>query len=364
MNTATKLVRSISFLFTYACLLSTAFAHDPGLSSASLRVSGETITARLTFARADIERLIPLDADHNGTVTPDEFQSARTKLETLATSTLKLAMNNQPLLAKTSVVQIEVDDSVRFDLSYIARGTHLGVSSELISSLARGHRQYLTVHDEQNRPLGERMLDATHYRFDLEVPASEAKSETAHPFRQFLILGIEHIVTGYDHLAFLFGLLLVGGAFSSALKIISSFTLAHSLTLALATFNLIRLSPAIVEPLIAASIIYVGVENILRSTMDKRWLLTFGFGLIHGCGFASALKEAGVGADGGSVALPLFSFNLGVEFGQVAIAALVLPLIWQLRSRPVFIARWAPTCSAVVVLLGGFWFVQRVWMNL
>jgi len=328
-----------------------------------LRVSGETVTARLIFARADIERLISLDADDDGTVMPEEFQSARTKLETLATNALKLAMDNQPLPAKTSVVQIEIGDGVCFDLSYIARGTRLSVSSELISSLARGHRQYLTVHDEQNRPLSERMLDATHYRFELKLPASAAKPETAHPFRQFVNLGVEHIVTGYDHLAFLLGLLLVGGSFRSALKIITSFTLAHSLTLALATFNLIRLSPTIVEPLIAASIIYVGVENILRSTMDKRWLLTFGFGLIHGCGFASALKEAGVGADGGGIALPLFSFNLGVEFGQVAIAALV-PLIWKFRSRPVFIARWAPTCSAVVVLLGGFWFVQRVWMNL
>jgi len=364
VSTATKVVRAISFLFAYGCLFSTAFGHDPGLSSASLRVSGETVTARLIFARADIERLIPLDADDDGTVMPEEFQSARTKLETLATNALKLAMDNQPLSAKTSVVQIEIGDGVCFDLSYIARGTRLSVSSELISSLARGHRQYLTVHDEQNRPLSERMLDATHYRFELKLPASAAKPETAHPFRQFVNLGVEHIVTGYDHLAFLLGLLLVGGSFRSALKIITSFTLAHSLTLALATFNLIRLSPTIVEPLITASIIYVGVENILRSTMDKRWLLTFGFGLIHGCGFASALKEAGVGADGGGIALPLFSFNLGVEFGQVAIAALVLPLIWKFRSRPVFIARWAPTCSAVVVLLGGFWFVQRVWMNL
>ena len=363
MSTATKVIRAISFLFASGCLFSTAFAHDPGLSSASLRVSGETITARLIFARADIERLIPLDADDDGTVMPEEFQSVRTKLETFATNALKVAMNNQPVPAKTSLVQLDIGDGVRFDLSYAARGTHLTFSSELLCRLARGHRQYLTVHDEQNRPLGERMLDAAHHRFELELAAPATKLTTPHPLRQFVTLGIEHIVTGYDHLAFLFGLLLVGGAFRSALKIITSFTVAHSLTLALATFNLIRLPSSVVEPLIAASIIYVGVENIFRSTVDKRWLLTFGFGLIHGCGFASALKEAGVGADGGGVALPLFSFNLGVEFGQVAIAALVLPLIWKFRSRPVFIARWAPTCSAVVVLLGGFWFVERVWMN-
>ncbi len=269
-------------------------------------------------------------------------------------------MNDRSLSAKTSVVQLDIGNGVRFDLNYAALGTHLSVSSELISRLARGHRQYLTVDDEQNRRLGEQMLDATHHRFDLELTASPAKTATPHPFRQFVILGVEHIVTGYDHLAFLFGLLLVGGPFRSALKIITSFTLAHSLTLALATFNLIRLPSSIVEPLIAASIIYVGVENIFSSSMDKRWLLTFAFGLIHGCGFASALKEAGVGADGGGVVLPLFSFNLGVEFGQAAIAALVLPLIWKLKQAPHFAFRYAPACSILIVLAGSYWLVERV----
>ncbi len=353
-------MRASSFLVAFGCIISSAFAHDPGLSSASLWVSGETITARLTFARADIECLVPLDADHDGKVTSQEFQSARTKLEVLGTKALKLAVNHQPLSAKTSAAHLEIGDGVRFDLSYVTHGTRLSVSSELISRLARGHRQYLTVDDEQNRRLGEQMLDAAHHRFDLELTASPAKTATPHPFRQFVILGVEHIVTGYDHLAFLFGLLLVGGPFRSALKIITSFTLAHSLTLALATFNLIRLPSSIVEPLIAASIIYVGVENIFSSSMDKRWLLTFAFGLIHGCGFASALKEAGVGADGGGVVLPLFSFNLGVEFGQAAIAALVLPLIWKLKQAPHFAFRYAPACSVLIALTGSYWLIERV----
>ncbi len=318
MSAVTRVVRASSFLVAFGCIISSAFAHDPGLSSASLWVSGETITARLTFARADIECLVPLDADHDGKVTSQEFQSARTKLEVLGTKALKLAVNHQPLSAKTSAAHLEIGDGVRFDLSYVTHGTRLSVSSELISRLARGHRQYLTVDDEQNRRLGEQMLDATHHRFDLEL------------------------------------------TFRSALKIITSFTLAHSLTLALATFNLIRLPSSIVEPLIAASIIYVGVENIFSSSMDKRWLLTFAFGLIHGCGFASALKEAGVGADGGGVVLPLFSFNLGVEFGQAAIAALVLPLIWKLKQAPHFAFRYAPACSILIVLAGSYWLVERV----
>jgi hypothetical protein len=91
-------------------------------------------------------------------------------------------------------------------------------------------------------------------------------------------------------------------------------------------------------------------------------MVAFGFGLIHGFGFASALREAGIGSGTGGIVLPLFSFNVGVELGQIMVAALALPIIWKLRENPMFIARWAPACSAAVVLLGSFWFVQRVWM--
>jgi hypothetical protein len=117
-----------------------------------------------------------------------------------------------------------------------------------------------------------------------------------------------------------------------------------------------------VEPLIAASIVYVGIENLARGNEPKgRWLLTFAFGLIHGFGFASALRELGVGNNGGGIIVPLVSFNLGVEAGQMVVAGLFLPIIWKLQKNPTFILRWVPVCSTAVVLLGTFWFVQRVW---
>jgi HupE / UreJ protein len=175
---------------------------------------------------------------------------------------------------------------------------------------------------------------------------------------------VKHILTGYDHLLFLFGLLVVARGFVSSLGIITSFTIAHSITLAAATFNVAQIPSRIVEPLIAASIVFVGVENFLRSEVPKgRQVVTFGFGLIHGFGFASVLREMGIGAGTGGVALPLFSFNLGVELGQIMVAAAALPIIWKLRANPFFIARWVPVCSTVVALLGSFWFVERVWMN-
>src|SRR6185295_17497952 len=120
----------------------------------------------------------------------------------------------------------------------------------------------------------------------------------------FVLLGIEHILTGYDHLIFLLGLLLAGASFKNVAKIITSFTVAHSITLALSTFDLVRIPSAVVEPLIAVSIVYVGLENIFRRDLKWRWLLTLGFGLVHGFGFASALRSLGIGSGTGA-AMPL-----------------------------------------------------------
>jgi hydrogenase/urease accessory protein HupE len=178
-------------------------------------------------------------------------------------------------------------------------------------------------------------------------------------FFRFLVVGVEHILTGYDHLAFLLALLLAGGTLRSNAKIITSFTVAHSLTLALATLGLVNISPAVVEPLIAVSVVFVGVENLIRRRFAARWLVTFGFGLVHGLGFASTLRELGIGALGARSAIPLLSFNLGVELAQIAIAALVLPLVWRLEQRPAFTLRHVPALSLLITLAGVYWFVAR-----
>ena len=122
------------------------------------------------------------------------------------------------------------------------------------------------------------------------------------------------------------------------------------------------MSSWLVEPLIAASIVYVGLENLVLPGGPKgRWKLTFAFGLIHGFGFASVLRDLGIAAGKTGVVVPLVSFNLGVELGQLVVAAVLLPLIWRLRRHPSFARRGAPALSALVALAGGCWFVQRVW---
>ena len=119
-------------------------------------------------------------------------------------------------------------------------------------------------------------------------------------------------------------------------------------------------SARIVEPLIAASIVYVGLENLLRQRPPPRWKLTFGFGLIHGFGFAGALRELGIGSSGLAVALPLGSFNLGVEAGQIAVALMASPLLWALRAQPALGTRLTRACSVLVVFAGGYWLIERM----
>ena len=192
------------------------------------------------------------------------------------------------------------------------------------------------------------------------------------------MLGIEHILTGYDHLLFLLGLLVVCTRPRVVLTIVSCFTLAHSVTLALAGLGWVRLPSRVVEPLIAASIAYVGIENVVRGWRGRgkhardggdgsgaddppgRWAVTAGFGLVHGFGFASALQATGLGQNGTSIVVPLLSFNLGVELGQLGVAAVALPLLWRLRTWSVF-RRWGVMLvSAVVAVCGVVWVVARL----
>ena len=192
----------------------------------------------------------------------------------------------------------------------------------------------------------------------LPVAAGVSKDPVIAPFVR---LGVEHIWTGYDHLLFLLALLAVCASFRASVRVISCFTLGHSLTLALATLDWVNLPARYAEPMIALTIIYVGVENLWQRGAEprRRWLLTLCFGLIHGFGFASVLRDLGVGQSGDGILIPLLGFNLGVEFGQVVLAAVVLPLLWRLRENDAFLRRGVPALSAFVGIAGLYWFLER-----
>ena len=345
-----------------------AKAHDPGLSSLAIRQRTNGLEATLTLAVRDASQVAELDANHDGTVTQVEFARSRWQLEAAVGGEVLIAADSKVRKAQFIRSHLDQNNNVEVRLDFGATVfSSLEIQSKIIRSLPLGHRQYLEVQNSRGETTFEQLLSAATDRATVEMPrtnASMAGFEIVSSFTNFLTLGVKHILTGYDHLLFLLGLLVVARGFFSSLSIITSFTIAHSITLAAATFNLAHIPSRIVEPLIAASIVYVGIENLLRSDVPKaRQLVTFGFGLIHGFGFASVLREMGIGAGTAGIALPLLSFNVGVELGQILVAAMALPIIWKLRAKPVFIARWGPVCSAAVVLLGSFWFAERVWLH-
>ena len=347
--------------------LQDAAAHDPGLSSLTIRQRTNSLEATLTLAVKDAAQVAELDKDHDGIVTPGEFAQTRSQFETAVARQLFIAPDGKVAMPQSVRSRLDENNNAEVLLNFDAVAFfNLEIQSKIIASLPLGHRQCLQVQNSTGETLFERLLSAAADHAIVKIPdahSSIGAFEAARSFANFLCLGVKHILTGYDHLLFLFGLLLVARGFFSSLGIITSFTIAHSITLAVATLQLVQIPSRIVEPLIAASIVFVGIENLLRGDIPTaRRMVAFGFGLIHGFGFASALREAGIGSGTGGILLPLFSFNLGVELGQIMVAALALPIIWKLRENPIFIARWASACSAAVVLLGSFWFVQRVWM--
>jgi hydrogenase/urease accessory protein HupE len=180
-------------------------------------------------------------------------------------------------------------------------------------------------------------------------------------FTTFTVSGIHHIAIGPDHILFIIGLLLLGGSLPRLLAIVTAFTLGHSVTLALATLQIVDPPARIIEPAIALSIVYVGADNLLTGTKgrDVRAWVALLFGLVHGFGFASVLRETGL--PNRALGMSLFSFNLGVEIGQAIIVVIVATALSVVRQRDAVLARRIATAGSVAVMIAGaFWFIQRV----
>jgi hydrogenase/urease accessory protein HupE len=173
----------------------------------------------------------------------------------------------------------------------------------------------------------------------------------------FVLLGIEHILTGYDHIAFLIGLIVIGLSTREVLKIITAFTVAHSITLLLAALQIVRLDSRLVESVIALSICYIALENLFKKKVQYRWLITFCFGLVHGFGFASALQDLIVGK--ANLVLSVVSFNLGVETGQLMIFFVLLPVLHLLKQTMEF-RKVTEGVSLAIFLLGFTWLLERL----
>lgn len=210
---------------------------------------------------------------------------------------------------------------------------------------------------KNGQTLESALVDAAHP--DFERNRSEATNQVL-ALSRYLGLGVEHILSGYDHLAFVIGLLLIGGSIRGTVKTVTSFTLAHSITLAAASLGIWTPPTRLVESLIALSIVGVGIEAYRRrSGADRRIAYAFGFGLIHGFGFAGALSEVGLPSD--RLPASLGGFNLGVELGQLAVVGIAAPLLmWLEKSHPSKAAKIIPACSICIGCCGLVWLAQRI----
>jgi hydrogenase/urease accessory protein HupE len=255
-------------------------------------------------------------------------------------------------------------DGVQLDATFrCARAETLRVSlAPLLNALTRGHRHEAVTlpggastllfegHAELNLPVLAEMNAGPH----VETPVTPAFAG----FLGFVRLGIEHILTGYDHLVFLLALVVVGLGTKRTIAVASAFTLAHSLSLVISVLGLWTPPSSLVEPAIALSVAYVGLENLLARSHERRARLAFAFGLVHGFGFASALEDVHFG--GSELVSALAGFNLGVELGQLLVLALLLPLVSLALARPVLGRHTVRTVSAGVIALGTLWFLERV----
>jgi hypothetical protein len=178
--------------------------------------------------------------------------------------------------------------------------------------------------------------------------------------KTFVLSGIHHILIGRDHILFLIGLLLLGGTWGALVRIVTAFTIGHSITLSLAALNYVTPPATIIEPAIALSIVFVGADNLVRGDgKDLRPWAALTFGLVHGFGFANVLREFGLPQ--GALGWSLFSFNVGVEIGQLGIVLVVASMLAAIRRRSQTMGyRVAFAGSIVVIAAGTYWFVQRV----
>ncbi len=308
-----------------------ASAHEVGLSRGTYVIDGETVTATLQLA-------------------PSEADSVFAKADTL----IGLSVAGEACSAGTAVREARDDDTrivVRFTCPAAPETLSLDVTG-LLATLGRGHRHHVAVRH------GDWAFDEIAFgdtaRFELEPGAAGVESST---FGGYVVIGVEHIVFGFDHVVFVLALFMVAGSLRAYIFMITAFTVSHSVTLGLAVLGYVDLGGHIVEPIIALSIAWVGVENFLVKNVDRRWMITFVFGLIHGLGFAGALGEIGLPPD--RLLSSLLAFNLGVEAGQLAILAVALPLLTLGRKNDAFVKYFIPAANVAIVVIGTWWLLER-----
>ena len=341
-----------------------AHAHQVNLSTARVTLGGDrSVAVEVALKGSDADRLAGTNVFDAQRDSVDPARVASSALSIIAYVNAHVAvtgLDGTPCVPGTAALMPD-GDGVTFRNSFSCGNVagDIVYRSTVLTATDPSARQVVLIGAGANAP--QALLDAGNTTVTLSAPAPSLIST----MQRYLVTGIEHIFLGYDHIAFLVAVVLWARRLIPVIKIVTAFTIAHSITLSLAALNVVVIPSSVVEPAIAASIVFVAVENFFSRDIDRRWRVAFVFGLIHGFGFAGALRDVGLPPN--AVATALAAFNVGVEIGQVAIVSIVVPMLIALdrlmtpdRTKPLRAASLVYALSVLIGLLGSYWLLTRV----
>ena len=355
----------------------TAGAHKPSDSYLTIEIKGTQIVGQWDIALRDLDFALGLDADGDGHITWGELRARHGEIAAYAAARLALRADGQACTLSVGTQQVDQHTDGAYSVLPLQvacpGGTvpqALEIAYTLFADIDPQHRGLLRL----AAPAGTRtaVLGPQAPRQSFALGAAEAGS-TWQQFVTYLREGVWHIWIGFDHILFLLSLLLpavglwrarrwqavnsLAPAVWDVLRIVTAFTVAHSITLSLATLGWISLPSRLVESAIAASVVLAALNNIWPLFQRRRWWVAFAFGLIHGFGFASVLADLGLPQ--GTLLLALVGFNLGVETGQLAIVCAFLPLAYTLRGTWFYRVMIFSAGSAAIAAVALMWLVER-----
>jgi hydrogenase/urease accessory protein HupE len=333
-----------------------ASAHPVPFSYVDLRVQPGAIEGTLVAHVFDLAHDLNIDPPERLLDANLVAERAGSIIELLAPR-LMLSADGRPLRAEWSRAEALTDrQSIRLHLRCaVDRSPGTVTVAAVMFPYDPNHETFLNIYEGE--ALTQAILDARRIRFEYFAGSRQGIRAV---IKRFVPAGVHHILIGPDHLLFLVGLLLLGGSIRQLAFVVTAFTVAHSITLSLAALNIVTPPARLIEPAIALSIVYVGADNLLvRGGRDVRAWIAFTFGFIHGFGFANVLREMDLPPR--ALGWSLFSFNVGVEIGQLLVVVLVASALALLRARSEAAGRQLAFAGSLVVIAAGtFWFIQRV----
>lgn len=355
-----------------------AHAHKPSDSYLSLRVTSDSaqLSGQWDIALRDLEHAIGIDMDRDGQITWGELRSRQAAVAQYAFARLGIERDGRdgreacPIAIEQLLTDNHVDGAyavLRFRATCAAIPEQIAISYSLLFDLDPNHRGLLNL----RTPGGTQAFVLSQDKPRLDVALNTVQRWTQ--VRSFLEEGVWHILHGYDHVLFLCTLLLpavvlfrngswqprssLREAMLDIVKVVTAFTLAHSLTLSIAALGWLTLPSRWVESTIAFTVVLGALNNLFPIVTERRWIVAFVFGLIHGFGFASVLSDLGL--ERGNLAVALFGFNAGIELGQLAIVVVLVPLAYWMRASVVYRRIVMPGGAVAIGIVAAYWFVTR-----